>query len=77
MTRQELIKLNKTLLDVMANNGITTKDVKYIPMMETYTQMKLKGYKRAYIVRVLCEQYVLSERAFYKIVNRMDEDVVL
>lgn len=77
MTRFELIKINKTLLEAMATNGITTKDTKYIAMVEEFSAMKRKQYKTAYIVRVLCDKYTLSERAFYGIINRMEEDVVL
>lgn len=75
MTRYEILKMNEMMFRLMNENGIDTKDIQYIPMVEEYRRMKAKKHKVNYIVCYLSEKYDMSERGIYKIVKRFGERV--
>lgn len=77
MTRFELFTANQTLIMAMVENGIDPKDIKYLPLINEYKEMKSKHHKVGYIVYHLSEKYQMSERAVYNIVNRMKSRVKL
>lgn len=73
MTRYEILKMNEQLFRLMNDNGIDTKDIQYLPMVEEFRKMKSKKHKVNYIVCFLSEKYAMSERGIYKIVKRFGE----
>ena len=75
MTRYEIIKMNEQLFRLMNDNGIDTKDLQYLPMVEEFRKMKTKKHKVNYIVAFLSSKYEMSERGIYKIVKRFGERV--
>lgn len=75
MTRYEIIKMNEQLFRLMNDNGIDTKDLQYLPMVEEYRKMKTKKHKVNYIVAHLSSKYDITERGIYKIVKRFGERV--
>lgn len=75
MTRYEILKINEPLFRLMNDNGIDTKDLQYIPLVEEFRSMKAKKHKVNYIVCYLSEKYDMSERGIYKIVKRFGERV--
>ncbi len=75
MTRYELFTFNKSLIEAMVRNGIDPKDVKYLPLINEYREMKSKHHKVGYIVYHLSVKYEMSERAVYNIVGRMTKRV--
>lgn len=77
MTRFELFTLNQTLITAMVENGIDPRDIKYLPLINEYKEMKAKHHKVGYIVYHLSEKYKMSERAVYNIINRMKSRVRL
>ena len=75
MTRYEIIKLNEQLFRLLNDNGIDTKDLNYLPMVEEFRKMKSKKHKVNYIVDYLSNKYGITERGIYKIVKRFGERV--
>ncbi len=75
MTRYEILKMNEQLFRLLNDNGIDTKDLQYIPMVEEFRKMKSKKHKVNYIVCFLSEKYDMSERGIYKIVKRFGERI--
>ena len=75
MTRYEIIKLNEQLFRLLNDNGIDTKDLNYLPMVEEFRKMKSKKHKVNYIVAYLSNMYGITERGIYKIVKRFGERV--
>ena len=75
MTRYEIIKLNEQLFRLLNDNGIDTKDLNYLPMVEEFRKMKSKKHKVNYIVAYLSNKYGITGRGIYKIVKRFGERV--
>ncbi len=71
MTKFELIKANRTLLQALVDNKIDPAEVRNIDIYEEYKQMKAQKLKVGYIVSFLMEKYALKERAVYYIIKRM------
>jgi len=77
MTRYELMKLNQSLMKVLAENAIDPKDVMHLELVTEYKAMKTKGHKIGYIIYHLSEKYGMSERGVYKLIDRMRKNVKL
>ena len=77
MTRYELFQANKSLIEALVDNFIDIKDVKYLPLVAEYKEMKAKHHKVGYIVYHLSEKYQMSERGIYKLIDRMTKRVKL
>ena len=75
MTRYEILKMNEQLFRLLNDNGIDTKDLQYLSMVEEFRRMKSKKHKVNYIVCFLSEKYDMSERGIYKIVKRFGERI--
>ena len=75
MTQYDLIKLNHSFVNVLVNNGIDIRDIKYIPLMEEYKQMKRAHHKVGYIICYLAEKYNMSERGIYKVIGRLGKTI--
>lgn len=71
MTAIELIKSNRTVLELMCSNGIAPSDVKYVPLVEEYRRMVHEGYKKTYIKAVLADRFGIKLRAVEYILTRM------
>lgn len=77
MTIYDIIKMNESLIKVLNKNGVNTKDLQYLPMVDEFMQMKANKHKVAYIVCYLSTKYNITERAVYKIVRRFGEKICL
>ena len=77
MTRFELLKANKTLIETLAENSIDVNDIEYLQLVEEFKDLKAKHHKVGYIVCHLSEKYGKSERGIYKIIDRMTKRVQL
>lgn len=74
MTRYEIIKLNEQLFRLLNDNGIDTKDLNYLPMVEEFRKMKSKKHKVNYIVAYLSNKYVLPSVAFTRLLNVLEKE---
>nr|DAN89901.1 MAG TPA: Mor transcription activator family [Caudoviricetes sp.] len=52
-------------------------DVKYVKMYQDYNAMLGKGYKKAYIVALLKDEYNINERTVYRIIERFQKEIKL
>lgn len=77
MTTYEILKTNKSLLEVIRNNGIDLKNLMNIEIYEEYLAMHAQKHKKIYIVGYLAEKYKVSERSVYYIIDRMKKNVIL
>ncbi len=77
MTKFELIKANRTLLQALVDNKIDPAEVRKLDVYEEYRQMKAQKLKVGYIVNVLMQKYDIKERAVYNIIKRMSIRVKL
>lgn len=75
MTRYELFQLTQSFINTLVENGIDPKDIKYLPLIGEYKEMKSKHHKVGYIVYHLSVKYGMTERAVYNVVNRMTKRV--
>ena len=73
MTVFDVLRLNRSLLTVLAANGITAKDVEHTGVYEDFQKMKAEGEKISYIVAVLTDRYDIGERTIWRIVKRLDQ----
>lgn len=77
MTKYELIKASASVCKVLADNGISPSDYKFIGLVEEYHRLKAEGHKYAYITFYLAQQYGVGETTVYRIVKRLEEDINL
>ena len=77
MTAYELIRLNERLLQAMSMAAVQVDDVRHIPMYEEYKRLTGDGIKRTYIMRYLSDEYTMSERQVYRIVERMSKAITV
>lgn len=77
MNRYELLKLNESLLSILASNGISPKEVHNIVIYEKYKEMLAVGHKVSYIVVHLSGLYGLKERAIYTLIKRFESAVYI
>ena len=77
MIVHELIKLNKRVLEVMSSASVEVNDVRHIAMVDEYLRLKSEEHKATYIITYLEDEYHLSERQVYRLVNRLTKEVNL
>ena len=75
MEAVELLKLGGNLLELMSKNGIKVTDHKYIPLYDKYVKLREEGCKYWYVIKVLSEEYKISESAMCRIVRRFGKNV--
>lgn len=73
----ELLKVNESLLKAMDKVSLSISDVKYIDMLKEFEKMKQEGCKKTYIVQVLSDKYEIAERTFYRVIDKLTQDVAL
>lgn len=49
--------------------------VKYLEMYKDYTRLTAEGHKKAYIMQYLADEYSISERTIYRVIDRLSVDV--
>jgi hypothetical protein len=74
MTVFEILSFNRELLSRLFSTGVKANDYIYVNLYSDYMQMRGSGNKMTYIVAVLSEKYVVSERNVYSIIGRLGKD---
>lgn len=77
MKKYEMLKALASVCKVLADNGISPTDYKFVSMVEEYYRMKREGHKYAYIVFYLSQQYDIGETTVYRIIKRLGEDIAI
>jgi hypothetical protein len=70
----EILQIGQNLLEMLQKSCIKVSDVKYIGMYEEYSDMVANGNKISYIAAVLSTKYNISERQFFYIIKRFEQD---
>lgn len=76
MKQYELLKTAESILSVLEKNGIDAKDVKYLKLYDEYKRLKNEGHKVGYIVYYLSTQYECGEATIYRVIKRMNKELV-
>jgi hypothetical protein len=69
----ELMALSAPLLRTFANSGVKMEDVKYLPLMLRYEELK-DNTKKVAIVKILSEEFEVSERHTYDIIAKLEKE---
>lgn len=77
MKKYEMLKASASVCKVLADNGISPTDYKFVSMVEEYNRMKREGHKYAYIVFYLSQQYGIGETTVYRVIKRLCEDIAI
>jgi len=77
MTYYEILKANKSFIQLLKKNGVVLTDVDMIQIYERYQEMCMFGYKKMYVMEKLAEEANITSRTLYVIVHRMEAEVVL
>lgn len=72
----ELVKINKTGMELMSKIGLRTDDHKYLDLYEKYLTMRDLGEKVSYIIAHLAEAYNISESSVKRIIRRLSCEVI-
>ena len=75
MNGYELLLLNRSILQVMKDASLDIGDVKYLPMYREYMRMMQEGHKKTYIVQYLSDEYDISCRNVYRVIEKFSSDV--
>lgn len=73
----ELVKINRTGMELMSKIGLRTDDHQYLELYETYLSMREVGEKVAYIIAHLSEEYHISESSVKRIIRRLSREVIV
>lgn len=71
----EFLKMSRELLNKMSKFDLKRDDYKHIEMFEEYARMRCRGEKVDYILRVLSEEYGMSESTIKRVVKRLSGEV--
>ena len=75
MKAYELIYINRNTLRIMSEISLDVSDIKYLEMYKKYTRLTAEGHKKAYIMKYLSDEYNISERTIYRVIDRLSVDV--
>ena len=66
--------MSAPLLRRLVKEGVEAEDIKFLPLMVRYEEMK-HAIKKVAIVKILSEEFDVSERFVYKITEKLDREV--
>lgn len=69
-TVYDLVKANADVLKKLTSAGASAEDYKNIELYEEFVRLTREGLKTTYVVVHLCQEYELSERSVWRIVER-------
>ena len=75
MKAYELLCVNKNMLKLMAESSLDIADIKYLEMYKDYQRLSSEGHKKAYIMQYLSDEYNISERTIYRVIDRLSVDI--
>ena len=75
MKAHNLIRENSGLLKHLRSAKINIDDIDKLEMYDDYSRLLAEGHKKLYIVKHLSDEYSVSERNIYNIINRFEREV--
>lgn len=70
----DVLKFNRELIKRLRIVGIRLEDEQFVDLYTDYTVMRQGGEKVSYIVAVLADRYVISERTVYSLIKRFNSE---
>ena len=77
MTGYELLAVNANLLKKMQSAALSVDDIKYMEMYREYERLRNEWHKKTYIMQYLSDEYEVSERTVYRIVDRFSATIAI
>ena len=77
MTAYELLSMNALALKAMCDKSLNVSDIKYLDLYKEYYLMIKEGHKKTYIMQYLSDQYNISERMVYNVIEKLSSNVDL
>lgn len=74
MKIMDVLKFNRELIKRLRIVGIRLEDEQFVDLYTDYTVMRQGGEKVSYIVAVLADRYVISERTVYSLIKRFSSE---
>lgn len=71
----ELLTINQGILQLMKNAALDISDIKYLPMYNEYVRLAKEGHKKTYIVQYLSDEYEISCRNVYRVIEKFSADI--
>ena len=71
----ELLIIGKSLLMKMSENGIMLEDYKYIEAFQAFRNMRSNRVKYRSAIKMLAEEYDVSERTIERIFKRLSKEI--
>lgn len=71
----DILRINRSFLELQTRCGIKSDDVKYISLYNEYQSMTEAGYKVTYATEVLAKKHGITQRAVYDILKRLKKTV--
>ena len=70
----DVLKFNRELIKRLRIVGIRLEDEQFVDLYTDYTVTRQGGEKVSYIVAVLADRYVISERTVYSLIKRFSSE---
>ena len=61
----------------MQSAALSVDDIKYMEMYREYERLRNEGHKKTYIMQYLSDEYEVSERTVYRIVDRFSATIAI
>lgn len=71
----DLIRGNIEVLALMERNGLSPSDIDYLPIVDEYEIMKLRGFKVTFAVEYLAQKHHVSVASLYRAVKRLNSTI--
>lgn len=75
MKAYELLYINKSVLETMLSASIDVSDLKYLDLYKEYIRLKGEGHKKTYIMQYLSDEYGVTDRTIYRIIDKFSAEV--
>lgn len=75
MIRADLIEFNKELFQKLKQAGIKLEDYRYCDLYRDYVEMSRTERNRKVVMLTLAQQYGITDRQVYNIINHMKAPV--
>ena len=70
----ELLRIGERILETMSRNNIMRDDFKYLKAYDEFQNMRYNKVKYRSAIRMLAEEYNVSERTLERIFKRLSKD---
>lgn len=76
MKKIELLKSNRSLLEIMSRNAMKATDVEFVDVYDDFIELR-KGMKFSAVITELSIKYSKSERTISRMIAKLQEDTII